>query len=573
MRLRMILLALVAGAIGLGAGATLIAFNRDATGEPFALLYRVIDKLEREAAEFMTPANAGPPSEYYSTIFTGMRGTVVTIPRADMPGAGGGLAIVDDQALALTFRGLIWAVDKQGGFTRTAIEVPDHGLAAYRAAAQKPAYAGFDADFARLRYNELEYLDGPQGRFLFITYTEFHPGRDCYTLTLARLALPDGPVADLKVSASDWEPIFRSAPCLPLRGVIQAIQGEEAGGRITFSNDRTKAYMTAGEYGWNGFHSDGRTELSKQQLAQDPGADQGKIIEIDLQTLAARHLSSGHRNPQGIAVDAQDRIWAVEHGPRGGDELNLIEDGNNYGWPVVTYGTDYSGAPIPGVQSLGRHTGFTEPVYAWLPSVGISGLLAQPASFHPTWDGDLLAISMNGNSLFRIRLDGTRVIFAEQINLGRRLRDIEQMADGTLVVWTDSHEVIFLTAVQGGLGEQFIDRYLIDLAVSDPKLATALRQTVENCSQCHSFSTDEQRIGPSLARVHGRAVGSEQFAYSPAMAQASGEWTDAMLTDFLKDPAAEIPGTSMPDPGIEDPAEIDGLVRMLKALSTADLSD
>jgi len=574
MRLRPIILTIIAGIIGLGAGATLVAFNRESNAEPFGLLYRVIDKLEREVAAFTTPANSGPPTEYFPTTFTGMRGTVIQIPRADMPGTGGGLAVVGDETLVVTFRGLIYTVDSDGNWDQAEIAVPDYGLEAYRTAATKPEYAAFDADFGRLRYNELEYLASPQGRFLFLTFTEFHAGRDCYTLTLARLALPDGPVADLKVVSDDWETIFRSAPCLPLRGVVQAIQGEEAGGRIAFSNDNAKAYLSVGEYGWNGWHSDGLTELSTRQLAQDADADQGKVIEIDLQTLEARHFSSGHRNMQGITVDDQGRVFAVEHGARGGDELNLIEDGNNYGWPIVTYGTNYSGAPIPGVQSLGRHTGFTEPVYAWLPSVGISGLLAQKASFHPTWDDDLLAISLDGNTLFRIRLDDSRVIFAEEINLGRRLRDIEQKDDGSLVIWTDSHEVIFLTPLQGGFGEQFIESYISDLSASEPELAIALERAVDECSVCHSFSRHEQRIGPSLARVHGAPMGSVAgFDYSPAMAQASGRWTNAMLADYLLDPTAVVVGTSMPDPGMDDPAVRNRLVEVLEALSKAELRD
>jgi cytochrome c2 len=343
---------------------------------------------------------------------------------------------------------------------------------------------------------------------------------------------------------------------------------------IAFSANGNIAYLTVGEYGWNGWSSDGRTELSRIALSQYPDADYGKVVRIDLNTLEARHFSSGHRNAQGLTVDGEGRVWSVEHGPRGGDELNLIEDGNNYGWPNVTFGTAYNGEPIPGVQSVGRHTGYALPAYSWLPSVGISGLTAMHSSFHPTWDGDLIAVSLVGRTLFRIRLDGNRVVFTEEIPLGRRLRDIEQLEDGRLVVWTDSNEVIFLTPVDGGLGAQFVSRYLDNLATSTPDLAAAMNEMVVECSECHSFSSREHRIGPDLSNVSGRGIGAiESFEYSPALLGASGTWTANYLAEFLDDPDGVFPGTTMPDPGIDDPQVIDAMVELLDALAQAELRD
>ena len=102
----------------------------------------------------------------------------------------------------------------------------------------------------------------------------------------------------------------------------------------------------------------------------------------------------------------------------------------------------------------------------------------------------------------------------------------------------------------------------------------ALERAVDECSVCHSFSPGEQRIGPALARVHGAPMGSvARFDYSPAMAQASGRWTSAKLADFLRDPNAVVAGSSMPDPGVDDPAVIDRLVEVLEALSKAELRD
>ncbi len=576
MKFRTLFVATLTLIFGFCAGATLIAFKRQAEEEPFAAFYTLSDKVKNKINELATPADAPAPKEYYSSIFTGIEGIVAEVPRETMPGAGGGLAIVGDEVLAMTFRGTLYVVAEDGSYVRSKISLPDNGMAAYRAVATNPEYADFDLRFDRLRYNEIEALENPSGRFLFLTYTEYHADQECHTLTAMRLALPEGPLAGIQISADAWEVIFRSKPCLPLRGVLAAIQGEEAGGRITFSVDDNKAYLTVGEYGWNGWDSDGLTDLSTKRLAQENDADQGKIVEIDLETLEARHFSSGHRNSQGLTMDGMGQLWAVEHGPRGGDELNLIEDGKNYGWPVVSYGSDYNGRPVPNVETPGYHTGYTKPVWAWLPSVGIGGLTAQHASFHPAWKNDLLAISLNGNTLFRIRLDGARVVFVEKVaDLGRRLRDIEQLDDGRLVIWTDSHEVLFLSPVAGGFGEMFIDRYLDNLEVAEPELAATLRETIEVCSDCHSFSRQEQRIGPELARTYGSPIASvKEFGnYSDALAGASGSWTNTQLTAYLSNPSEVFPGTTMPDPAIKDAAVIEEIVKILQVLSEDKLRD
>ncbi len=569
------LLILVATIAGLGTGAAIVAFNRESQQQPFAFLFRATDKVEREFSALMAPADAGPPIEYHPTVFTGIDGIVVNIPREPMPGAGGAVAVIGNETLITTFRGNVYTASEDGSFFLTDIVVPDNGLEEWRSAARRPENIEFRHSFGKLRYNELEVLDRSDGRFLFLSYNEFHEDQNCHTLTVARLTLPvSGPVSGTSASPEDWEIVFRSSPCLPLRGVNDAIQGEEAGGRIAFSPDGTTAYLTVGEYGWNGWDSDGLTELSRSSLAQNPNADQGKIVEIDLATLEARHFSTGHRNAQGVTVDHEGRIWSVEHGPRGGDELNLIEDGNNYGWPVVTYGTDYNGAPIPGVQTVGYHDGYAEPVYAWLPSVGISGITALHADFHPSWDGDLLAISLNGNTLFRIRVDGERVVFTEEIEMGRRLRDIEQLENGRLVIWTDSHEVIFLSPVEGGFGEQYIGRRLERLADADPQFAEEVAEAIGQCSECHSFNSQEYRIGPPLARVHGELIGGDSlFQYSDALENASDRWDEESLTAYLRDPEAIYPGTTMANPQIGDERVIAEIVFILEELSQEDLRD
>lgn len=572
MKMRFIVKAILIGFIGVALGGFVVALNRNSGAVPIKMLFKFSDKINREISEFFSSDIPGPTIEYYPSIFTGIRGTVVRVPSANRLGTGGGIAVLGDEVLAMNFSGKVYSVNTDGKTMETAIELPDYGLDAYRDAAKMPPYDEFRHRFDRFRYNELEAFAGPAGRFLFVTYTEFHADDLCYTLSAARLSLSNEPLAEQSASSDDWEVIFRSQPCLPMRGINAAIQGEEAGGRIAFSRDGEHAFLAVGEYGWNGWDSDGRTELSTKRLAQANDADQGHIVDIDLNSLEVRHFSKGHRNPQGITVDTMGRIWAVEHGPRGGDELNLIQENRNYGWPVVTYGTDYSGSPIPGVEHLGFHTGFKGPQYAWLPSVGISGLTAQNSVFTPEWEGDLLAISLVGNKLFRIRLEGDDVRFAEEIDIGRRLRDIEQKDDGSIVIWTDNNEVIFLTAISGGFGEQHVQQYIDGLKVDSFELATSLEEAVEQCAECHSFSSGENRIGPSLAAVHGANIASNPgFDYSEVLSNASGRWTSDRLFAFIKSPDDSFVGTNMPKVNISDDRVVSEIVSLLEQLSQTDL--
>lgn len=572
-RLRIAALAVILLVAAFGTGLLIAALNRDSQQPAFVLVDRVAAKIERTITGFTAPETVGPPTEFFPTIFLGLEGRVVNLPRSERVGIGGALTPIGDQVLVLRFDGEPFAVAPDGTTTRPDITMPDNGFAAYLEAIEKPEYADFNHRPDRFRYNDILYHDGPMGPRLLTSYLWWNAEAECFATTVSQLILDAAPKSpsDIVASADDWQLLYRMEPCLPLRGVLASIQGEEAGGRMAFSQDGTKVYLANGDYGWNGFDSDGRHPLSSVPLAQYPEADHGKVMEIDLETGTARRFSSGHRNPQGITLDGQGRLWTVEHGPRGGDELNLIKDGNNYGWPLETYGTDYNGAPLPSVapEAVGQHDTFVKPVWAWLPSVATSSL-AYVEGFDPAWDGDILATSLRGNLLIRLRVDGERLVFAERIEMGRRIRDLVQVSDQLLAAWTDAHEVIFLRPVAGGHGEQFVDLHIENMTAS-ADFKEKMRQTVALCSDCHSFSRDEHRIGPSLAFAAGGPIAGTSFAgYSDALRAASGNWTHDRLVAFLDNPDATWPGTTMPDPGIDDPELLDALANMLEALSKAD---
>jgi aldose sugar dehydrogenase len=150
--------------------------------------------------------------------------------------------------------------------------------------------------------------------------------------------------------------------------------------------------------------------------------------------------SYGHRNPQGLVFDPETgRVWSHEHGPRGGDELNLIEPGANYGWPVATHGIDYSGARITPYTS---RPGMIDPKIDWTPSIAPAGMSQYRGELFEDWDGDLLVASLVERTIRRIRLDGERVTGQDivPLNIGQRLRDVRVGPDGALYILTDLSE-------------------------------------------------------------------------------------------------------------------------------------
>jgi glucose/arabinose dehydrogenase len=145
----------------------------------------------------------------------------------------------------------------------------------------------------------------------------------------------------------------------------------------------------------------------------------------------------GHRNVQAAAFDPQGRLWQVEHGPRGGDELNRIEKGKNYGWSLVSYGEEYSGRPIAGATTA--RAGFEQPVYYWDPVIGPSGAAFYTGDAFPAWRGNLFVGSLVDKNLVRLTLENDRVTGEERLlsDRGQRVRDVRQGPDGALFVVTD----------------------------------------------------------------------------------------------------------------------------------------
>ena len=239
----------------------------------------------------------------------------------------------------------------------------------------------------------------------------------------ARLVLgaTGGELADLEV-------IWRQVPKVEGRGHF--------GHRIAFSEDG-HLFISSGE-------------RQKFDPAQDMQANLGKIVRLnddgtlpsdnpfaDRGGVTAEIWSLGHRNPLGLAFDGQGKLWNVEMGPRGGDELNLVERGANYGYPIVSNGDHYDGRPIPDHDTRPE---LYAPAAFWNPVISPSSLMFYSGSEFPEWQGDAFIGGLSSQSLVRIEFNGERTREAERFAMGRRIRAVEQGPDGAIWLLEDERD-------------------------------------------------------------------------------------------------------------------------------------
>ena len=381
--------------------------------------------------------------------------------------------------------------------------------------------------------------DGPNLR-VFASHHYWREEGDCYVVRVSSIEVPGADFSRTKRDA-DWETIFEASPCLAIKKNMrgQRFAGEESGGKLALLGEST-LLVTLGDHEHDGLNSE-------TILAQDPEASYGKIIAIEIPSWRASIFSVGHRNPQGIFVGSDQVVWSTEHGPEGGDELNRVERDGNYGWPFATYGVDYGLDVWPLTRDPGSHAGYREPVYAWVPSIGVSSLVGVESNRFETWRGDLLVGSLRDRGLWRMRIRNGGLVVNERIEVGVRVRDAIEGHGGEIVLWSDeTPEVVFLEPA----GER-----------KTPVAAFAV------CRGCHATSTGTSSIGPNLAGVVGRDIATlSKYAYSQGLSQQTGDWSEEALDTFLTDPQAFAPGTSMALPGMTNPRERRLVIEYLKSI-------
>ncbi len=263
-----------------------------------------------------------------------------------------------------------------------------------------------------------------QNHILYFCYAEPVEGRARTALARARL------IDEGTARIDDVEVIFRQAGPLS--------SGNHFGCRIVQTPD-DNLFLTTGDH------------FTTRDQAQNLGNDLGKIIRIRpdgsvppdnpfVGKAAAKPeiWSYGHRNPQGLALHpVTGKLWEHEHGPRGGDEVNIIEKGKNYGWPVIGYGIDYSGAKI---HESTQKAGMEQPLKYWVPSIAPSGMTFYTGNVFAPWRGSLFVGALAGQLLVRLELDGDKVVREERLlqQLRERIRDVREGPDGALWLATDS---------------------------------------------------------------------------------------------------------------------------------------
>lgn len=267
-----------------------------------------------------------------------------------------------------------------------------------------------------------------ENQVIYLTYSAGTQERNRTTLT--RAVLKDMELTDVKV-------IFEVQP--PKSG------GQHFGSRIVWLPDGTML-LAIGDGGNPPLQVDG---ILAREQAQALDRHPGKVLRLDENGQAPKDnpfvgkenvlpeiYSYGHRNIQGMIYDPESkRIWATEHGPRGGDELNLIEPGKNYGWPVVSHGADYrTGVPVADKKEAPE---MVSPKAVWVPSKAPSGLVLYTGEHFPEWRGSMLSGALVLKHVRRIVLDGDRVVSQERLPINGRVRDVRQGPDGHIYILTD----------------------------------------------------------------------------------------------------------------------------------------
>ncbi|GAA0651376.1 PQQ-dependent sugar dehydrogenase [Brevundimonas lenta] len=290
---------------------------------------------------------------------------------------------------------------------------------------------GLPAVSARGQGGLLDVVVGPtfgQDRLIYWSYAEPREGGNATAVARGRLSDDGTRVENVQV-------IFHALP---------TYDGDKHFGSSLAFDRQGHLFVTLGE----------RSDRPMRPQAQDPASHMGKLIRINADgsipqdnPFANRQggalpeiWSSGHRNVQGVAIAADGSVWTMEHGTRGGDELNRPEAGKNYGWPVIAYGVEYAGGPIN--EGITAREGLEQPVYYWDPVIAPGGMTFYDGAMFPEWRGNLLVAALKEKHIARLILDGNRVVGEERLmsDIGERVRDVAVGPDGAIWAITDEQD-------------------------------------------------------------------------------------------------------------------------------------
>ncbi|MGA7303524.1 MAG: PQQ-dependent sugar dehydrogenase, partial [Rhodothermales bacterium] len=498
--------------------------------------------------------------QYIRTVLVPLKvSTFDNLGPVKLAGWGGGFGAVGNTIIGVDRRGSFFRYEGKGHFDSLPItlDMNEDAYRRYLTSVRPDSRLRSEID-PRFRVLDLEAAVSDRTVTLYVSYDYWHTDEPGKTVRVARLVLNGGlqHLDDAQTIRGDaWEIIYESHPLLPFSLVVRSpFNINRSGGRMVVDGDGS-LLVTIGDHLLDGFRY--------PNAPSDTTSSYGKVIRINLASLQSEIFTTGNRNPQGLTIDAGGNVWETEHGPRGGDELNLLRQGVDYGWPAVTYGVDYGSYSWPLNANQGRHDGYEKPVFAWAPSIATSNLI----QIHDTpsqWDGDLLVSGLRSMRLFRIRVDGEQVRLVEPVLIGERIRDLIQMQDGTILLWTDAAHFVEVTVDAEGMAAS--SQFPVELTSSEIDLG--LDQIIQQCQACHGMgphTNSQDEI--SLWGIYDRAIAETGYpGYSSVLKSKGGHWTAEDLESFLASPSEFAPGSFMPDPSIADPAAIRALVGYLKRL-------
>jgi aldose sugar dehydrogenase len=320
-----------------------------------------------------------------------------------------GIAVLPDGAMLVTERpGTLRFVDKEGKLSEPIAGVPE-----------------VDARDQGGLLDVTLHPNFAENRFLYLSFSEKGEGGNSTAVARAKLSEDNGSLNDVQV-------IFSQKPKLE--------SAMHFGSRIVFDREG-RIYVGLGE----------RSHEQFREQAQDLNSHLGKVVRLNDDGSVPQDnpfvgrddalpeiWSYGHRNIQAAALHpGTGKFWEIEHGPKGGDEVNIPEAGKNYGWPLVSHGVNYDGTPV----GTGKKdaAGMEDPIYTWTPVIAPSGMIFYSGKAFPEWKGDLFVGGLSATSLVRLELDGEKIADEERLltDLGLRIRDVAETPEGDILLITD----------------------------------------------------------------------------------------------------------------------------------------
>lgn len=355
---------------------------------------------------------------------------------------------------------------------------------------------------------------------LFISYTRFNDD-ESFSHVISNYSLACDDAIKLKDEKILWERELSE---------VQATNTQAAGGALLL--DENYLYSSFGYVSSSDWADPKKYEEAKKSKT-------GIVLRIDLESLNVEIFTSGHRNITAL-LKRNGEIFSIEHAIKGGDEINKLEFGSDYGFPYSTYGTNYSSFLKPLItKSHDKNIKFKDPIWAFVPSIAPGdGIYLNNSSF-PRWDDSIIIGGLKSRSIFIGKYEKRKLVYIEPIFIGDRIRSLKYF-DNKIFMLTDTAKVLSL--------EFDIESWNKDIANSG---RLAMSPYLEKCVQCHSLKPTSEESAPHLFGIMQRPIASIDYKYSNNFSSLKGQyWDKELLLKYIKNPQSLVEGSSMPSIGL-----------------------